>query len=227
MKMIPIGLLLLLSTVSFAVQGETLSNPAVQAGVVATPTPTTAVGTCNAGKIEIISNFDTVKAGEIVEFEVVSETGLNPELKFVWEVSPGIIVSEQRTRKIAVQTTTEMLTAWTPDPTPNATPKPNGYFSSGSFGRTRGRPLSVIVNISDLPGCSHVPLQRQIFIGTKAISRNLPPVVSELVLNNDRVQTPCAKDLGQDLKANVEPETSVAVSVMASDPENDVLTYIY
>ena len=104
---------------------------------------------CDCTRFAIDSSLATVKAGDAVEFEIVSEGPNVLSRKFSWTVSAGTIVSGQGTSKITVQTSADML--------PKQTQFGPSAVGSGTVLLGNSRPsstMTVVAKQIDQPNCT-------------------------------------------------------------------------
>ncbi len=190
---------------------------------VAEPTHSPVAG-CSPAALKIFRTLDTVKAGEIVEFEIQSERGEKILRGFNWTTSTGTIVSGQGTSHIKVLTPADALAAKAPTPTPTPTDS-GGYFLFGFRGR---RFVSLLVTASPLAksSCNDTNFSTELSIGNQSVAANGFADVLELILNENEISKTCNSTVLA-TENNPTNETVVDVSVKALDPKNDVLTYSY
>ncbi len=181
---------------------------------------------CSCPQFQITSELEMVKAGDTVEFEIVSTDAGVLEAKFAWTTSAGKIVSGQGSRKITVQTTAEMMNVPRPTPTPPPAAGPDGYFISMGMGRGR-RPGFTVTAVVDELNCSCRPMSAVMAIGQEKRLTNKPADVEDLNLSADSLTLPCEPGTRARDEVKVSPSMVIDVAVRALDPENDVLTYNY
>jgi len=178
---------------------------------------------CNCSLLKIASDLDVVKAGDTVEFYIVSEDGKLLSSSFEWTTSSGEIISGQGTSKIQVKTSADILK---PKPIPSPSPAdPKRFILFGGSNR-RMEPFTVSVRQKDEESCGCPPAQAKMNVGRQSFAANRPANVVSLELDKSRLilsckpgQIPSEQAGGQD--------TIVRVSTTAKDPEDDVLTYEY
>lgn len=157
----------------------------------------------------IVPEWEMVKAGDTVGFQIRRPNGELDPGEFAWEVTNGTIVSGQGTNQIVVSTSpTALETNYTkielkPD-------DKHGYIFQGSFGRQIVR-LKVVAGSIGKSGCSETRLDQTISIGKYSIESiaNRPADATNLTLSE-----------------TTDP-TIVDVSTKAIDLDNDPLVYNY
>lgn len=180
---------------------------------------------CNCPKFEIVSELEMVKAGEIVEFEIVSDDSATHDAKFSWTTSAGKIISGHGTRRIVVQTAVEMLTAPQPTPTPLPPAGRDGYLIDIFVGR---KPRLITVTATPTrEACSCDPTSASVQIGRENREKNKPAEVTDLKLSETKLFPPCKPDYRPGEGVTVSDSMVIDVSVTAHDPENDVLLFNY
>jgi hypothetical protein len=214
---VPINMIDRLPTPLFAIVFATIGLFAQQ---VPQESPRT-VGPCTCPDFRIEADFDQVKAGDAVEFRIVSDDPKLSQKEIKWTVAAGTIIAGQGTRILKVQTNLEMLE--TPKETSAQTPAAqnlNGYFISGL--RTNRQKIKVAANVED-PNCTCPDESITVGVGTQSVPANRPADVIDIKLSSDKLFLPYSPD------ARSDPSESMIVEVTtaASDPENDVLTFNY
>ena len=191
------GLVLIFAALA-AIFAQTISGQTVAKG-------------CPVRDLKIVSNFETIKRGELVILDILSKDGEKVDGDFTWDVGAGIIASGQGTAHIEVKTPSDA-----PNPKPLESSAGQVWFS-GSHARTV--PLKITAIYADGTDCIQKQLSTSVYIGPISIAPNLPANITELLLKNTESLLSCypAGSLG-----NV-----IDVSVKAEDPDNDVLVYEY
>lgn len=162
---------------------------------------------CPNPKSVIQSEWDVVKAGETVRFEIRQPYGDLDKIGYVWAVTNGTIVSGQLTNQIVVSTSPTALQ--TNEPILELKPDDkHGLIVQGPIG-PRSVLLNVVANSISKAGCSNARLNLTIAIGVKStVASHLPAAVTGVLLSQ------------------TEPMI-VEVSTEARGNENDRLVYIY
>lgn len=172
---------------------------------------------CPLQDYRIVSDFDVIKAGEIVSLNIQTKDGKTVEGEFKWTVSTGTIISGQATSQIKVLTPVEAGKPKPIEPPPNA--DKDGYIITITLG-SRPRPFRVTAELTNAPNCSGIQLSTLIQTGTSsAVFLNRPPEVVELLLDKDSLAASC--------DSNIFEGAALEISVEAIDPDDDVLIYDY
>ena len=171
---------------------------------------------CPLKDYRIVPNFEQIKAGEIVELEIMSKDGPKIECEFQWTVSIGEIISGQGTSEIQVRTPVDALAYQTPKLPPS---DEHGWILIGPIGGRRTVPLKITVRLGKNTDCNEQELSTRVQIGKSSIVTNQIANVTELILEKTEVSLSC--------QTNTASENAIDISVKAEDRENDVLTYEY
>ena len=173
---------------------------------------------CKCPAYEVVANFDTVKAGDAVEFRIVSRDLALLDKTFEWTISAGTIISGQGTSKITLHTTADMLP---PPPTPLPSPGEHGFILS--LGR-RGVPITATAALTDSPDCCQ-PISGSVSVGTQSGVVNRPANVIALMVSHSKLVAPCEPGRVPAEGQVVSENMIVAVKAYGYDPDEDVLTY--
>ena len=180
---------------------------------------------CGCGNYWIAPEFETVRAGDTVTFELRSKSEKPPVGNGHWTISEGVIISGQGTERIIVQTTGNISA--TPQ---QAIPTPvEEYSVAFTFPKQlRRSPLNISADVKCETGETCPLVVTSIEIGRRSVEFNKPANVTDLVLSSEQLVTQCQPGEMPD-KAFPQPSESmiIDVSTIASDPEGDVLTYNY
>lgn len=160
-------------------------------------------GNCGDLAIGIASENWRVRKGDVFEASVFQPFGEVNDLAFAWEAVNGKIISGQGKSQVRIKA---------------GSAKTPGYINASGF-------IGLSVKVTRKIGarvCS-VESSHTIMVG-RFRERNGFPKVDDIVLDKSELRLPCAAD-------NVVPNSTdtlfVNVVVTASDPENDVLSYVY
>lgn len=186
-------------------------------------------------QFKIASSAPSVKAGLIVEFEIVSNDQNILAGKFNWTLSRGKIVSGQGTSRIKVlawsQPNNETpLAASSSDksipPGFIPSPYPQSILIGGSLmPRSVQLVASASMSGASLSNCPSASITIQINRTEEVI--NQPANVTRLTLSSDRLVTPCRPGIKPREGSATSMSMIIGVTVDAVDPENDVLNYNY
>ncbi len=178
---------------------------------------------CGCGSYWIVSEFETVKAGDTVTFELRSKSEKTAVRNVHWTISAGVMMSGQGTERIAVQTTEDMLNVRPRLDVPP--PGEHGFIITGSLKRLS---LKVSANITCENGEICSPIVKNVAVGRIPVGPNEPSIVTDLSLSSEQLVTQCQPGEMPD-KASPQPSESmiIDVSTTAFDYENDVLVYSY
>ena len=186
---------------------------------------------CDCSSIRIYSEFDTVRAGDVVSFEVRSKKGDPSSKHFIWTVSMGQIVSGHGTSRIEVQTYEGIEIK---EPRATSTPLPgldsyilDGFIFSGGLGPRRWPPVQAAVRVIDATcECSIDSLD--VSVGWRTQKRNLFADMTDLELSTFHPLTSCQPGQTSDPESEQKSNSKVIdVRAFAFDPDGDVLVYDY
>ncbi len=191
---------------------------------VSTETTELQTAVCDCGNFLIVSEYETVRAGDSVTFDLRSAME-RPLPEFIqWTVSAGIIISGQGTRRVTVLTTEDLLK---PAEQPHKTlpSEKHGYIHRGGRGRV---PLTVTASV--VCDRSHLcpELTKSISVGRISVKTNVPADVTDLTLSTDLLVESCPP--GQrPMEGSPNPSETMVIDVttQAFDEDNDPLVYKY
>jgi hypothetical protein len=146
-----------------------------------------------------------VRKGDVFEVFARSFSG-EPDIRYLWMISNGKIVTGQGTPKIEIKA--------------GGTKTP-GYINVSGFVRV----TLVVERIKDENRCS-LEISESIMVGRNR-EVNQFANVEELVLDEIELKRPCPPDQEPSEGQRISDDMIVEVTAVASDPENDVLTYNY
>lgn len=191
---------------------------------VSTETTELQTAECDCGDFLIVSEYDTVRAGDSVTFDLRSALQRPLPEYIQWSVSAGIIISGQGTQRITVLTTEDMLKPAV-QPHKAIPSEKHGYIHSGGRGRV---PFTVTASV--VCDRSHLcpELTKSISVGRSSVKINVPADVTDLTLSTDLLVASCPP--GQrPLAGTPNPSESMVIDVttQAFDEDNDPLVYKY
>ncbi len=172
---------------------------------------------CPVQDYRIVSDFDVIKAGDIVSLNVQTKDGETVDGEFNWTVSTGTIISGQATSQIKVLTPADAVKQKPIEPPPNV--DKDGWTFPGPISHRSVR-FKITAELANAPNCAGIHLSTFIRIGTRsAVFLNRPPKVVELLLDKGSLAASC--------DSNIFEGTALEISVKAIDPDDDVLNYNY
>lgn len=167
---------------------------------------------CPCNRFRVISNLETVKAGESVEFEVQSDEPSVGKRKFEWTISSGKIISGQGTSRISVRAPSRE--SFEPS---NPPIDRRGVRLFGTF--------TAVAALADTD-CTCPGSSETVAVVGRNLERNIPADVHDIQLSHSLATTACPNGT-LPIEGKVSGNTVIDVSAIASDRENDPLSYAY
>ena len=204
---------------------------------------------CECPTVSVRPNFYKIKAGGTVEFYVTSSDTKLMKGPFRWTVSKGEIVSGQGTSRILMRLPADTPTKkkvpeteTSPQSTPTNNDIPPGFVASSlpqagpiPYSPPRNRQLTATVTLPKSRSCScptaSFSIEIEALVASSPIQRGGPPAlinepadVQELKLGRTQIYSSCAPGAKPPAGGS---NRVIDVSTIATDAENDVLTYHY